>query len=157
MKYIINILIIATFFAGCLKREINPPNYKYYKYIDKKYLKNLKFSEDNLAIIKIDNNWYYVRRDGKAILVIDNNGRPDPFKEGLARTKFNGKIGFFNRNLDIIIEPLYNFAFPFHNGVAEVCVGCKGLKYYGVDLLDGGEWKRINRKGVIIEEQSNLD
>jgi len=148
---------ILTFFtliflSGCLFKEAKPKKINYYRYIDKSFLKRLKFSQDNLATVRIDNNWYYVRRDGKAILVMDNKGRPDPFKEGLARTKYNGKIGFFNRNLDIIIEPLYEFAFPFHNGISEVCIGCRGLKYYGVDLLDGGKWKRINRKGIIVEE-----
>jgi len=54
--------------------------------------------------------------------------------------------------IDIVIEPLYDFAFPFHDGISEVCVGCRDLKFDGVDLLDGGEWKRIDRKGVIIEE-----
>jgi len=152
MRNSILIFFTLTLFSGCLFREVEPPKVNYYKYIDKRYLQKLKFSKDNLAVVKINNNWYYVRRDGKAILVIDEKGKPDPFKEGLARTKFNGKMGFFNRNLDIVIEPLYEFAFPFHNGVSEVCIGCRGLKYYGVDLLDGGKWKRINRKGIIIEE-----
>jgi|GEM_PF-1277091 len=148
-------IIISIFISGCLISEVKPKRVDYYKYINKSYLKKLKFSKDNLATVKIDKNWYYVKPDGKAILVIDNRGRPDPFKEGLARTRFNGKIGFFNRNLDIVIEPLYNFAFPFHNGVSEVCIGCRDLKYYGTELLDGGEWKRINRKGIIIEEVTN--
>ncbi len=42
--------------------------------------------------------------------------------------------------------------FHSHDGISEVCVGCRDLKFDGVDLLDGGEWKRIDRKGVIIEE-----
>ncbi len=115
-------------------------------------MEGLKFSRESLATIKIDGYWYYVKRDGKAIMVMEEKGRPDKFEEGLARLKYNGKIGFFNRDLDIVIEPLYDFAFPFHDGISEVCVGCRDLKFDGVDLLDGGEWKRIDRKGVIIEE-----
>jgi hypothetical protein len=155
MKKITIYIIISILITGCLIDKAEPKKVSYYKYIDKAYLKKLRFSKDNLATVKINRNWYYVRPDGRAILVIDNKGRPDPFKEGLARTKFNGKIGFFNRNLDIVIEPLYNFAFPFHNGISEVCIGCKNLKYYNTELLDGGEWKRINRKGIIIEEVTN--
>jgi hypothetical protein len=152
MKRIIVLSLMVIYISGCVKESIKPKKRSYYRYIDKQHLRELKFSQDNLATLKVGSSWYYVRKDGKALLVMEEKGEPDRFKEGFARTKQNGKIGFFNRNLDIIIEPLYDFAFPFHNGISEVCIGCRDLKYYGEDLLDGGEWKRINRKGIIIEE-----
>ena len=61
-------------------------------------------------------------------------------------------IGFFNNNLDIVLAPLYDFAFPFYVGVAEICVGCKEIEDSDYNMLDGGEWKRINRTGLILEE-----
>ena len=94
-----------------------------------------------------------VREDGKAIpVMLDDNGEVDRFKEGLARIKINGKIGFFNKTLDIVLNPIYDFAFPFHNGVAEICVGCQEVIEGGPTMLNGGSWKRIDRTGLILEE-----
>ena len=122
-------------------------------YLDKQYFEKLDFSTVELQRVKVDKNWYYVRKDGKAIQAITNkNGEADAFKEGLARTRVNGKIGFFNKTLDIVLEPIYDYAFPFYDGVAEICVGCKE---HGVEenrMIEGGVWKSIDRAGLIVEE-----
>ena len=75
----------------------------------------------------------------------------DPFSDGLARTSVNGKVGFFNINLDIILKPIYDFAFPFHEGKAEICTGCKEKKEGEHSMLDGGKWQKIDRNGLVIE------
>ena len=75
----------------------------------------------------------------------------DPFSDGLARTRVNGKVGFFNINLDIILKPIYDFAFPFHEGKAEICTGCKEKKEGEHSMLDGGKWQKIDRNGLVIE------
>ncbi len=53
------------------------------------------------------------------------NHGPDDFKERLARFRFDNKIGFFDRKGKIIIEPQFDFAFHFHEGLAAICTGCK--------------------------------
>ncbi|MCH9740614.1 MAG: WG repeat-containing protein, partial [Epsilonproteobacteria bacterium] len=95
----------------------------------------------------------YVRADGKSMLAITNEvGEADKFKEGMARTRINGKIGFFNQSLDMVLAPMYDYAFPFYDGVAEICMGCKESVEEGNSILDGGTWKRINRSGLVLEE-----
>ncbi len=146
------LILLAFFISGCSSIQIKNKK-DYATYLNLKYIKRLDFKGHNLVATNIDNQWYFVRKDGKAMPVIsDDKGKPDKFKEGLARTKINGKIGFFNRDLDMVIEPFYDFAFPFHKGISDICVGCKEIKDEGIKMLDGGEWKRINRSGLIIEE-----
>ncbi len=60
------------------------------------------------------------------------------------------KLDFPIEILDIVIEPLYDFAFPFHDGISEVCVGCRDLKFDGVDLLDAsGSGRESIEKGLL--------
>ncbi|SFV64062.1 hypothetical protein MNB_SV-12-1044 [hydrothermal vent metagenome] len=152
MKLFLLSLISLLIFSGCSSTPIKEGE-QYYTYLSRDYLQNLDFSEQDLIPTLIDNHWYYVREDGKAIPVMrDDNGEADKFREGLARIKINGKIGFFNKTLDIVLKPIYNFAFPFHNGVAEICIGCQELNEDGHSMLNGGSWKRINRAGLILEE-----
>ena len=123
------------------------------RYLDKKYFEKLDFSTNELQSIKIDKSWYYVNKEGKAIEAITNKkGKADVFKEGLARTRIDGKIGFFNQTLDIVLEPIYDYAFPFYNGVAEICVGCKEHGEEENRMIEGGSWKSIDRAGLIVEE-----
>jgi hypothetical protein len=148
------LLLLSILFLGCSSTEIKKRK-EYSTYFNKEYLQALDFSnsENGLLSILINNSWFYIREDGKAISVMrGDDGEADRFKEGLARIKINGKVGFFNKTLDIILIPIYDFAFPFHNGVAEVCLGCQELKENGHSILDGGSWKRIDRRGLILEE-----
>jgi hypothetical protein len=147
------LFLISILLFGCSSTKIK--NVKTYTtYISQEYLKLIDFHGHDIVAMLIDNQWYYIQKDGKAMPVMkDSKGRADAFKEGLARTKINGKVGFFNRNLEMVIEPFYDFAFPFHNGIAEICVGCKETDDGNNNMmLDGGEWKRINRTGLIVEE-----
>jgi len=151
MKYLL-ITITLLFFLACSKS--NPiPKKEFIKttYLSPQELKQLNFNGQNIVPIKIKNNFYYVRKDGKKMLTLTYDGEADAFSNGLARTKINGKIGFFNNNLEIILKPIYDFAFPFHNGIAEICVGCKEKSNGETSLLSGGKWKKINRDGLVIE------
>jgi len=147
-------LLFLIFFIGCSSTNIVKNKKGYATHLDKKYLQSLNFNNNNLALIKINNKWFYTKKDGKAMSVIlDEEGKPDSFREGLARTRVNGKIGFFNRDLDMVLPPFYDYAFPFHNGIAEVCIGCKEeTLQQGNNMLDGGKWKRIDRTGILIEK-----
>ena len=151
MKYLL-LLLLSIFFLSCSK--ITPiDNRTLFKasYLKSEDLKKVDFKNQEIVSIKLKDNFYYVRRDGKLMLALTNENEADPFSDGLARTKINGKIGFFNSNLDIILKPIYDFAFPFHKGVAEICIGCKEKSTEGASLLDGGKWKKINRDGLVIE------
>lgn len=145
-------IILFIFSVGCSTHVDKKPKQKS-TYLDKKYFEKLDFSIVELQKVMVDKNWYYVRKDGKAIQVItDKNGEADVFKEGLARTRIDGKIGFFNKTLDIVLPAVYDYAFPFYDGIAEICVGCKE---HGVEehrMIEGGVWKSIDRTGLIVEE-----
>ncbi len=148
MKYLLLTLSIL-FFIACSKTnptlsKKNIPN----NYVSRAFLKNINFHGQEVIPIKIKNRFYYIRQDGKIMETLVFDGKADEFSDGLARTKVNGKIGFFNRNLEIVLKPVYDFAFPFHNGIAEICMGCKESND---GLLDGGKWEKINREGLIIQ------
>jgi len=115
------------------------------------YINSLNFGKKELLVTKIDGEFYYIHKNGKKMQTITYENAPDKFSDGLARTRVNGKIGFFNRNLEITLKPLYDFAFPFHNGIAEICTGCVEKEEDGTMMLDGGTWKKIDRSGLIIE------
>ena len=145
-------LFLFVILSGCVSKPIKKKKH-YYTNLPKEFLQNLDFSKHDLVAKLIGDSWYYIRKDGKAISVMrGDDGKADKFKEGLARIKINGKIGFFNKTLDIILVPIYDFAFPFHNGVAEVCLGCQEEEDDGHSILNGGSWKRIDRTGLILEE-----
>ena len=148
-RYSLSLLILL--FLGCSSNPIKEKSY-HPNYLSESYLQTLNFNGLELITVFINDHWYYVRKDGKSMLVIMNDkGKADEFKEGLARTRVNGKIGFFNRSLDMVLEPIYDFAFSFHNGVAEICMGCKEVDTEGQPMLDGGDWKKINRLGYVLE------
>ncbi len=120
-------------------------------YLSPSYLKKLDFKGEEIVSVFLGHHYYYVRKDGKVMRTLTYENNADPFSDGLARTKIDGKIGFFNTNLDIVLKPVYDFAFPFYKGEAEICTGCKEIKENGISTLDGGRWKRINREGLVIE------
>ena len=148
----ISLTLLSLLLFGCSSKPIKEKQ-KYSTNIYKQYFHNLDFSKEDLVTKLIDNSWYYIRKDGKAISVMrGDDGKADRFKEGLARIKINGKIGFFNKTLDIVLKPIYDFAFPFYQGVSEICIGCQEIEDNNHTILDGGEWKRIDRRGLILEE-----
>ncbi|MBD3793282.1 MAG: WG repeat-containing protein [Campylobacterales bacterium] len=144
--------LTLLFIVGC-SNNIPKIEKSYTVSFDQEILSTLDFERQELATIKIADQWYYVRQDGKAMAAISNDqGQIDPFQEGLARTRINGKIGFFDQALNMVLEPFYDYAFPFHNGVAEICVGCQQVSSGEGNMLDGGTWKRIDRSGLVLEE-----
>ncbi|HIC78561.1 MAG TPA: WG repeat-containing protein [Sulfurovum sp.] len=151
MKYLLLILTLFIFIS-CSKSNPIPQDSSIKSYrIDDSYLKRLDFKGQELISIFQNNTFYYVRKDGKAIQTLTYENKADPFSDGLARTKVNGKIGFFNTNLDIILKPIYDFAFPFYKGKAEICTGCKEKNIGKHSMLEGGKWQKIDRSGLVIE------
>jgi len=151
MKFLL-LLIISLSFLACSKsnpipKETQIPSHR----LNPTYLKGLDFKGEEVISIFKDGSFYYVRKDGKAMKTLTYDNKADPFSDGLARTRINGKIGFFNSNLDIVLKPVYDFAFPFHNGKAEICTGCKEQKEGEHSMLEGGKWQKIDRNGLVIE------
>lgn len=146
------LFLLSLFMMGCSStpKIKDKPLYPD-QFVSQAYLQTLDFKDQELIVVPIDADFYYIRKDGKKMLTLTYDNGADEFSDGLARTRINGKIGFFNRNLEIILPPVYDFAFPFHNGFAEICMGCQEKKDGEHSILDGGEWKKINREGLVIE------
>jgi len=151
MRYFIT-LFPLLFFIACSKSNPIPKETPLpIDYVSPSYLEQLDFKGEELVSVFKNNSFYYIRKDGKQMQTLIYDNGPDPFSDGLARTRINGKVGFFNSNLEIVLKPIYDFAFPFHNGIAEICTGCKEKPAGEHMMLDGGKWQKINREGLIID------
>jgi len=151
MKYLLYPFILFSFLACSKSTPIPTESKTTYSSVDSAYLQSLDFQGKELMSVNIDGKFYYVNKAGKKMPTLTYDGKADEFSDGLARTKANGKIGFFNKNLEIVLKPIYDFAFPFHNNEAEICIGCREKGAGDTSMLDGGTWKKIDRDGLVIE------
>ncbi|MEA2237291.1 MAG: hypothetical protein QOC81_2015 [Thermoanaerobaculia bacterium] len=117
------------------------------------HLRALDFHSDGLATLALKpGGWFYVRPNGKSLEVLTYDNGPDYFVEGVVRGRRNGKIAFFDRSFRMVLPPKYAFAWPFENGLAAVCSGCKEEPPSASDpehhaALAGGLWGYIDHRG----------
>lgn len=126
--------------------KIPPKKYTSYTSVFRTYA--IVFGPGGLVAIDKKENVLY------NVFVFDNG--PDYPSEGLFRIIKNSKMGFANEETgEIEIEPVYDFAFPFENGLARVNVGghsepvCEGSEYH---KWVGGKSGVIDRKGILVED-----
>ena len=79
--------------------------------------------------------------------VITYDNGPDSFVEGRARTQVDGKIGYVDRKLRVVIPPRYDWGFPFEQGRAVVCSGCAQKRDGEHWFVEGGMWGAVDRNG----------
>lgn len=151
MRYFITLFSLLFFIACSKSNPIPKESTQTANYLSSEELKRLDFQGEELISVYMNHSFYYVRKNGKYLKTLTYDNGADPFSEGLARTRINGKIGFFNTNLELVLKPIYDFAFPFHKGVAEICTGCVEKKAGEHSFLDGGQWQKINREGLVVE------
>lgn len=120
-----------------------------------RHLRALDFNADGLATLNVkERGWFYVRRNGRALEVLLEDNGADYFVEGLVRGRRHGKVAFFDRSFRMVVPPTYDFAWPFENGLAMVCSGCReepaasDPDHHG--LVDGGLWGYIDHHGRAI-------
>jgi hypothetical protein len=148
----IRYLSFTLFFIACSSMPPSPKNEPFKaSIVSKEFLNSLDFKGKELIAIPIGDKFYYIHKSGKKILTMTFDNKPDKFQDGLARTRVNGKVGFFNKNLEMVLPPIYDFAFPFYKGKAEICTGCKEISDGENSMLDGGRWQKIDRNGLVIE------
>ena len=125
--------------------------------IKPKHLKNMDFGEGNSTVLYANassegkRNVFYVTKSGKTIHTFFFDNGPDYFHDGLARVIKKGKIGFINENLEVVIEPKYDYAHYFQDGKARVCNGCTEKKEGEYSTMVGGKWGVIDTTGKLIE------
>jgi hypothetical protein len=120
--------------------------------ISKKVAAQLDFGNEGLSYGRTANGFFYVnkRRILRNTITFDNG--PDFFSEGLARTRVNGKIGYFDNSLKMVIPAQYDFGFPFANGLAIVCNGCVEQADGEHKRMVGGLWGAINLQGKVVHK-----
>jgi len=141
-------------FENCIKKiKEDNNNSNSEAEVTPKIRKELALKEGELAQINSSKvGTFYINHQGFMRNAIVYDSGADYFEEGLARTRVKGKIGFFDKNLSIIIKPQYDFAFPFKEGVSRTCMGCKIERIKGSEHshLVGGIWSDINKKGEFL-------
>ncbi|MFC1615627.1 WG repeat-containing protein [Patescibacteria group bacterium] len=107
-------------------------------------------SETYVAVRSSGGGWIYINQNGEDIVQAYNfDAGPDFFKEGLSRYVENGKVGFINENLEIVIPAQFDNAYPFENGFAKVCNGCQRDPMVEHSKLEGGIWGVVDKKGNV--------
>lgn len=84
----------------------------------------------------------------------------DYFSEGLMRiVGENNKVGFADKNGNIVIAPLYDEASPFHYGYADFCNGCYKERIsehdFKLHTTEGYSSGYINKKGEVVVPSDN--
>ncbi len=117
--------------------------------IEERHLKALSYDEHGLGVMLVGGDWHYVRADGTAAAVMTWDNGADYFIEGLARTVVEGKIAYLDRSLAIVLPPTYDWGWPFADGAALVCRGCRPERAPGDEhtSIVGGEWGYIDSAG----------
>ncbi len=117
----------------------------HYCYTDtfKKYAIVLKHGGGCVAIDQNENELFEV-------YWCDNG--PDIISDGLFRIRKNGKVGFANDEGQIVIEPIYECATPFKNGLAKVTYDCSLKKEEEHTKMESDSWFYIDYTGNLIQE-----
>ena len=112
-------------------------------------LKDLNYDEHGLAVVYAEQGFHYVDRKGRSLPVLTWDNGPETPQEGLLRGRVGNRVGYFDLKFRKVIPATYDFAWPFREGVAEVCNGCRrGVPDAdGHTPMEGGERFRIDRSG----------
>ena len=117
--------------------------------ISRNHLGRFAYDRRGLTNIYVD-GWYYLARNGRSAAVMAYDNGADEFNDGLARSPVGKKIGYIDRSLRFVIPARFDGAYPFENGLAVVCIGCRtvpsGEHFMSVD----GEWGCIDSKGILV-------
>ena len=88
--------------------------------LKRSYLARLRYDRDGLAAVLLmsgtdtrKSQWFYVRRGVIPMPVESMDNGPDYFKDGLARSRVDGKIGYIDRKLNLVVPATYDGAYPF--------------------------------------------
>lgn len=115
-------------------------------------VRQLHVDSNGLAAVLLGNQHYYVRADGHSLPVLSYDNGPDYFEEGLTRSRIDGRIGYFDRQLRPAFAAQFDWGLPFKDGVAKVCNGCTLATpdASGHRAVVGGNWFVINPQGQVI-------
>ena len=119
--------------------------------VEPKYVMAQDFNRGGIAPVVKDGDWVYIDGNENVLvkpLVVDN--APDAFGWMYARFVEDGKIGFFDESGRVVIDPQFDFAFPFCEGLAVFCEECEELPGGERKEVKGGRWGVIDEKGDVV-------
>jgi hypothetical protein len=122
---------------------------------ESKYFSKIAFGKNGLADVSVGADCYWVNNKSQARKTFCFDNASDYFSEGFARyIDARGKFGFVDSNLKIVVQPRYDFVFPFEKGQASFCNGCKESRGAGDEhaVMSGGTWGKIDKSGKIVSE-----
>ncbi len=117
--------------------------------VHENHLGRLSFDARGLGYVFAGDGVFYVNRKGDAVRTVVVDSAPDDFREGVARGVRDGRVGFVEESLGFVIDPVFDFAFPFEGSYALVCNGCRERSVGEHSLVEGGDWGVIGRDGTI--------
>ncbi len=116
------------------------------------HFSQLDFGASGLTSFWTHGQHFYIKADGSFLAVVSYDNGADWFAEGLVRSMVNGRIAYFNKDFKIVIPAKYDWGWPFSEGRALVCSGCRiqAADKDGHKPITGGKWGYINRQGEEI-------
>lgn len=117
-------------------------------------LPDLPYDADGLAAVYAADSFHYVTRAGRTQAVLTWDSGPDYVEEGLLRGRVGPRVGYFTPALEQAFPATFDFAWPFADGIAQVCEGCRPgtPDGEGHTPVEGGHWFHINRQGIRVPE-----
>ncbi|NEV61142.1 WG repeat-containing protein [Thiorhodococcus minor] len=112
-----------------------------------RHLRQMRYETEGLASVWVAGRWYYARPSGAALPVVTLDNAPDPFAEGLVRSRRQGRIVYADAHFREVIGPRYDWGWPFAQGRALVCRGCRPLQEGEHSHVSGGRWGWVDRQG----------
>lgn len=112
-----------------------------------------EFTRHGLAATLDGQGWVLINSKGEEVIrpyMFDNG--PDYFVDGLARFVRDGKFGFFDERGRVVIQPQFDFAYPFRQGKARVGWGCALIQDGEHQKILGGQWKEIDKTGRVLPD-----
>lgn len=157
MKWGLSFLMVLFSISAKSQTLCRVYNNKAYGYVDIKGKLIVEYKYDIAFTDTIKSIGFVATQKGK-IVCINNQGKelfnvfrfdngPDEISEGLFRIEAdNGKIGFADTKGNIIIPPVFSFAYPFHNGMAKVTFSGGKIAEYEHYVWVSDKWFYIVRK-----------
>ena len=118
-------------------------------FIRKRELARMAYDRAGLAAVYVGDQYYYARRSGALLAVLAYDNGADPYSEGLVRALVGGRIAYYDLRFRQVIAPKYDWGWPFEQGRALVCLGCRREPpdSDGHAAVSGGLWGYIDRRG----------
>jgi hypothetical protein len=113
--------------------------------------KKIRFSKTvKLAELLSSCGPFYLKKDGTLRQSHFFDDGCDPFSEGRTRIVRDGKYGYMDRSLRIIVEPIYEYVYPFSCGYGQVCNDCTTTSYGEHYSTACDTCGLVNKKGTLV-------